>query len=129
MQTGEVSVHAGSVGAGMLRLMLMQNREDRPRYVTLVQYEQWYRPVDDEMEALALRPIRRTWEWVSFPDGRRWVCTRVTELSFRFLKPTPAHRDLIEQWLGHLKANGVETKTPVAQKLGAKRKVKVEVKP
>jgi hypothetical protein len=93
----------------MLQVTLVRNREDRPRFVTLVRYEQRWVPsgeVDEygePMEQLQVAPVRRTMEWVRSPDGYEYfICTRVTELPFRAIKPQQAHRDLVAQWKRHL---------------------------
>jgi hypothetical protein len=89
----------------MYAVKLEQNREDRPRYVTLVTYEQRWVPLPGDVEALTLVPIRRTWQWVRDPDGKAegFTCTRVTELRFNQVKAQPAHREFAEKWLAHVK--------------------------
>lgn len=88
----------------MFQLKLVPNREDRPRYVTLIKYEERWQPVGDGTEILTVHPLRRTFEWVRSPDGEfeSFVCTRVTELPWRAIKPQQAHRELIQQWKDHL---------------------------
>lgn len=94
----------------MLKLTLVPNREDRPRYVTLIKYEQrWVvNPLildeyNEPMEVLGIVPLRRTLEWVRTADGyESFMCTRVTELPWRALKPQQAHRELAQQWKEHL---------------------------
>lgn len=111
----------------MLKCVLQQNREDRVRYVSLVTYEQRWLPVGDGEEILTLVPIRRTWQWVLPPKEAQnqegaFVCTRVTELRFRDVRAQPAHREFMEQWLKHVKAQLARIKN------GA-RAIKVEVVP
>jgi hypothetical protein len=90
----------------VLKLTLVPNREDRPRYVTLIRYEQRWLPVGDGTEMLVVVPLRRTLEWVRGEDAEgqyeQFMCTRVTELPFRCIKPQQAHRDLQVQWKAHL---------------------------
>lgn len=122
--TAGAATHEGKVW----KLTLVPNRDNRPQYVTMVRYEARWIPIttDDgeEMEALRLVPVRRTMEWVCMGDkddpltGEVLVCTRVTELRWRDIKPTPAHRDMIDQWAQHM----------ASVKKGA-RPIKVEVVP
>jgi hypothetical protein len=87
----------------MLLLKLERNEEDRPRFVTLIRYEQRWVPQGDGEEQLQVVPLRRTMEWVRNPDGYDYfVCTRVTELPFKAIRPQQAHRDLVAQWKEHL---------------------------
>lgn len=113
----------GAPGGVTFKMTLVPNRDSRPQYVTMIRYEQRWVPVmtDDgaEMEALRLVPVRRTLEWLKRDDGEEYlVCTRVTELRWREIRPTPAHRDMIDQWAQHL----------ASVKKGA-RTIKVEVVP
>lgn len=99
----------------MFTVKLEQNREDRPRYVTLVRYEERWLPVGDGTEVMTVIPVRRTMTWVVDPDGKEeaFVCVRATELPFKAIKAQPAHRELIAQWKGHL-SKLVEGARPVA---------------
>lgn len=112
------------------KIELQQNREDRPRYINLVTYEQRWVPIrvdgvapDDQVEALRIVPVRRTYQWVvGEPGSEAFACTRVTELRWRDLKAQPAHREFLEQWVAHVKAQLAKVKK-------GGRQVKVEVVP
>ena len=85
----------------MLSCTLTPNRETRPQYVTLVQFVLCY---DDLEGAHYLLPVRRTLEWLRRDDGHDYLtCTRVTELNWKELRPSQAHRELVEQWMGHVR--------------------------
>jgi hypothetical protein len=93
-------------------VVLEKNREDRPRFVNLVTYEQRWVPVSKEedpsgeVEALKLVPVRRQYQWVRHQqgEGASYMCTRVTEVKWKDLKAQPAHREFLEAWMGHVKA-------------------------
>lgn len=113
----------------VLKCELVKNREDRPRYVSLVTYEQrWVLVGEDEqgpIEALKLVPVRRTYQWVvgDTTEGdptEMFQCTRVTELRWKDLRAQPAHREFMEQWLKHVKSQLAKLKK-------GGRTVKVEV--
>lgn len=106
----------------MFKATLEKNREDRPRYVNLVTYEQRWVPVDAETEALRLVPVRRTYQWTIGDTTQAFKCTRVTELKWKDLRAQPAHREFMDQWMVHVKAQLAKLKK------GGKQ-VKVEVVP
>ena len=97
---------------GIPTLTLTREREDRPRYVTLVQYVRCYDDLEDQTWVL---PVRRTLEWLKRDDGNEYlVCTRVTELKWRDLRPAPAHRELVEAWVSHVRDQVTRGARPVA---------------
>lgn len=95
----------------MLTVTLTPNRETRPQYVTLVQYVLCF---DDVEGVHYMLPVRRTLEWLRREDGHEYLtCTRVTELRWKDLRPTQAHRELVEQWQSHVRAQLVKGARPV----------------
>jgi hypothetical protein len=78
---------------------LVPNRDDRPRYATLVHYVLCEDPDTGERFVV---PTRRTLEWVEGARGERaLICTRVTELAWKAIRPGVAPRELAEQWKAH----------------------------
>jgi hypothetical protein len=93
---------------GVLKCTLTPNREDRPRFVALVGYEPAGPPNGDPNQVACWRPVRRVYQWVTFPrdeggEAERLVCVRVTPLRWRDLQPGQADVEMRDAWLAHVR--------------------------
>jgi hypothetical protein len=98
---------AGEPSVKVYSCVLVRNREDRPRYVVLVVYE-------DGKDG-RVHPIRREYQWVrgEGPNEWMWVCIRVSELHYKAIVPQQPHIEMREQWVAHVKVQGAKARVGV----------------